>query len=287
MSTKRKEAWLQADGCKLRIIAFENEPQTPVLVMLHGGPGSGADPLLELSAFQRLNKIFTTVYFDQRGAGKSRYDLSKQLTRQQAAKDVHEVVQWARKEYPNRPVYLWGASFGGLLSLLFLEQYPTDVDKAVVCSAAVLKSDELKATIELGRVELQDKLHELPRPLQDAFGTITTVSGELQQSDAMDKQLSDMEDLPKGFEGILCIYAMRSWFFDYDARPVLSKLSIPTLLMHGDSDPICPIQTIKSAYDKAQNKLIKFISLPDCGHSAFEDCEEKYVQEISDFLRAH
>ena len=53
------------------------------ILFFHGSPGSGAHALMQLSPF----------YFDQRGSGKSEYNLRNGLTIEQITTDVFAVVE--------------------------------------------------------------------------------------------------------------------------------------------------------------------------------------------------
>lgn len=274
-----------ADGqVQLHLIAMEHAEPLPVLVMLHGGPGSGAEPLLELPAFQALDRRFTTVYFDQRGSGESRYPLCKGITQEQVTSDVATVVDWARKTYPDRKIFLWGGSFGGLLGLLTLDRYPKLVDRAVLTSPAIYPGDTMLQFFLEAKRQGGDKLPEDVRSQFNSIEDKDTLMKAL-DSDAVCDWLASFPEAVKGQEGLFHSHAMRSWFLNgCDARPVVGRVKIPLLLIQGMEDPFCPAQVLLDAVRDYPNPNVSCKTFSPCGHSTFEDCEKEFVEEITNFL---
>ena len=91
----------------------------PVLVFLHGGPGSPAMPYARFS-FGGLERHFTVVSWDQRGCGKSYHEglSSASITIDGMLSDTHELIQMMRARFGVQKVYLMGLSWGSLLGAL-------------------------------------------------------------------------------------------------------------------------------------------------------------------------
>lgn len=100
----------------------------PPLVMLHGGPG-----LSETALFRHFNaaleKSFTVVYWDQRGAGKS-FDRNiprSSMTVEQLISDLGELVDAVCERVGKTRVALFGHSWGSALGMLFAARFPEKV----------------------------------------------------------------------------------------------------------------------------------------------------------------
>lgn len=100
----------------------------PPLILLHGGPG-----LSETGLFRHFNadleKRFTVVYWDQRGAGKS-FDPEipkSSMTVDQFVADLDELVDAVRKRLGKRKVTLLGHSWGSGLGVLYAARFPHEV----------------------------------------------------------------------------------------------------------------------------------------------------------------
>lgn len=110
------EQWLLSRGKSIN---------NPVLLFLHGGPGSAEGPLV--SYYNRiLEDYFIVVNWDQRGAGKS---FSKDIPIEtmnisQFISDTHQVVEFLRKRFNQDRILLVGHSWGSLLGVLTIQKYP-------------------------------------------------------------------------------------------------------------------------------------------------------------------
>ena len=100
----------------------------PVLVVLHGGPGS--PETLFFRAFNiALEAAYTVVYWDQRGAGRS-YNKSippDSMTVDQFVADLDELVDSLRAEFAVPRVVILGHSWGSMLGVLYAARFPDKV----------------------------------------------------------------------------------------------------------------------------------------------------------------
>lgn len=118
-------------------IRAEN-PNAPVLLFLHGGPGSANIAKLHIQT-PELEKHFVVVNWDQRGAGKSFLPFADPaaLTREQYVSDAHELVGWLKQRFGVEKVYLMGFSWGTVLGLTLASQYPDDFAAFISVSQVV------------------------------------------------------------------------------------------------------------------------------------------------------
>lgn len=100
----------------------------PPLILLHGGPG-----LSETGLFRHFNspleKSFTVVYWDQRGAGKSfdRNIRRSSMTVEQFISDLDELVDAVRERLGKTTVAIFGHSWGSALGVLYAARFPEKV----------------------------------------------------------------------------------------------------------------------------------------------------------------
>jgi len=97
----------------------------PVLVFLHGGPGSPAMPYARFS-FGGLERDFTVVSWDQRGCGKSYHQgiNASSITLNRMLADTHELIELMRARFGVQRVYLMGISWGSILGTLTARDHP-------------------------------------------------------------------------------------------------------------------------------------------------------------------
>jgi pimeloyl-ACP methyl ester carboxylesterase len=86
-----------------------------------------------------LEKCFVVVNWDQRGAGKSYspgFEASI-LLRAQLVSDAHELVRLLKERFGVKKIYLLGFSWGTVLGLSRVDQYPDDFEAFISVSQVV------------------------------------------------------------------------------------------------------------------------------------------------------
>ena len=109
------------------ILARGVSPTNPIIIYLHGGPGSPVIPVVN-KYNSVLEKHFIVVQWDQRGSGKSYYkDLDERtMNINQFVSDLHELIGYLKTKFNKKKVYIIGHSWGSALGLLYVNQYPDD-----------------------------------------------------------------------------------------------------------------------------------------------------------------
>ena len=98
----------------------------PLIFVVHGGPGMPANGYLRLQN-SILEKYYTVVYWEQRGAGYS-WDpklKASDMSVDQFVSDLHELVGAVEAEIGAKPpVYILAFSWGTIVGLKFVQKYP-------------------------------------------------------------------------------------------------------------------------------------------------------------------
>ncbi|WP_010270940.1 alpha/beta fold hydrolase [Paenibacillus senegalensis] len=115
----------------------------PLLLFLHGGPGSPQAGALR--KFNReLEEHYLVVNWDQRGSGKS-YNAQippDTMNIAQLLSDAHQLVQLLLNEHSRHKVFIVGHSMGALLGMLYVHQHPEFVQAFVGINQPVNRSEE-------------------------------------------------------------------------------------------------------------------------------------------------
>jgi pimeloyl-ACP methyl ester carboxylesterase len=119
--------YVELGGARQFILVRGKNVENPVLLMLHGGPGS-----TELPMWRRFNSpledYYTVVYWDQRGSGKS-FDKDipvESLTIDQLVEDTHELTTLLKQKLHKEKIFLFGHSWGSMLGMITAGRYPED-----------------------------------------------------------------------------------------------------------------------------------------------------------------
>ena len=125
-----EKTWVEIGGIKQGMFIRGEDPQNPVILYVHGGPGT---PMLQFIDYlgktektDRLEKYFTVCYWDQRGSGMTytkATDVST-MTVEQMVEDTREVSEYLISRFGQEKIYLMGHSWGSYLSVRTLEKYP-------------------------------------------------------------------------------------------------------------------------------------------------------------------
>ncbi|MBN1986316.1 MAG: alpha/beta hydrolase [Prolixibacteraceae bacterium] len=101
-------------------VRVRGNPEKPLIVNLHGGPGGYSGIDIKLIG-PGLEDKFLVAYLDQRGCGKSLECTDKNLlTVEQYVEDLDIVIDSLRKKYDKEKVHIMGTSWGGMYGFLYL-----------------------------------------------------------------------------------------------------------------------------------------------------------------------
>ncbi|AOR27484.1 alpha/beta hydrolase [Formosa sp. Hel1_33_131] len=107
-------------------IIIRGEDNTkPVLLFLHGGPGTPEFPFMKNIGLN-LEQEFVVAYWEQRGAGKSYFkDIPvESMSLPQMISDAVEVSEYLQIQFKQNKIYLMGHSWGSFLGTMLAYQHP-------------------------------------------------------------------------------------------------------------------------------------------------------------------
>ncbi|GAA0603372.1 alpha/beta hydrolase [Kribbella sandramycini] len=113
---------------------------SPLLLILHGGPGFAGMPLFTTYNAE-LEQDFHVIHWDQRGAGRTYTPDTppESMTMAQYIADTAELIDWLTSEYGQEKVHLLGHSWGGHLGARVAAQYG-DRLHSYICVAPLVAS---------------------------------------------------------------------------------------------------------------------------------------------------
>jgi pimeloyl-ACP methyl ester carboxylesterase len=119
--------YIPLGGMKQCVILRGKSIHNPVLLFLHGGPGTPETAWLN-HFNANLEDHFTMVAWEMRGGGKSyRPDIPPEsMTLEQLIKDAHELTEFLQQRFQQEKIFVVGHSFGALLGTWLVQRYPQD-----------------------------------------------------------------------------------------------------------------------------------------------------------------
>ncbi len=256
------------------------------IVVLHGGPGF--DHRQFLPFIWELAENHQVILFDQRGTGLSECTVdSTTITVGNFIKDIELVRQHFKIEEMN----LLGHSWGGILAMHYSVSHPEKLKSLILCSCAASADcfDTMRRNYTAKRSEVDTAL------LEEIYG-----STEFQNQDPeaiarfwavffrvyfVDPAYADQMDLvftPNtiAHSDLVARYILTS-IGQFNLHDELAVVDCPTLILHGDSDPMPP------SYAEELQASIKQSELVICentGHWLFIDGKDCFRDSILDFL---
>jgi pimeloyl-ACP methyl ester carboxylesterase len=137
---------IELGGLKQWVLMRGRNVNKPVLLILHGGPGS--PELAMVRQYNReLEKHFVVVNWEQRGAGKSwSKDIkSADMKISVFVSDAEELVVYLRKRFKMDKIYIEGHSWGSALAALLAQKIPQYIKAYVGIGQAtnIIESEKL------------------------------------------------------------------------------------------------------------------------------------------------
>jgi len=108
-----------------------NDEKNPVVLFLHGGPGSPDRPWV-MKYQSSLADVCAIVAWDQRGAGlayskKLARIEAQTMTKEQYINDTHNVMQYLKERFKQDRIIIAGHSFGSWLGVWVAQRFPEDI----------------------------------------------------------------------------------------------------------------------------------------------------------------
>lgn len=257
-------------------------------VFLHGGPGAGL-----ISTYRRFfdPKKYHIILFDQRGAGKSTPPFE---LRENTTWDLIKDIEMLRETFGVEKWLVFGGSWGSTLSLTYAEMYPDRCLGLIVRGIFLGRRKELHWLNQSGASEIfpdfweryrdeipEDEREDFPAAYyrrltgEDEKVRLSAARAWSEWEDATAKLYPSVEPIDENkalsLARIECHYFINNCFFSSDNYLLenVSKIRrIPTVIVHGRYDMVCPISSaweLHRALPEAE-----LIIVPDAGHSASE-----------------
>jgi len=119
--------FMEIGGVRQGFFIRSENPENPVLLFLHGGPGSPELPYsVAYESSERLEKYFTVCYWEQRGACMSFNDAIDvaTMTIEQMVEDARQMTDYLQRRFNREKIFLAGHSWGSYLGIKTVEKYP-------------------------------------------------------------------------------------------------------------------------------------------------------------------
>lgn len=256
------------------------------VVVLHGGPGF--DHRQFLPFIWELARGHQVILYDQRCTGLSSGPAdSASLTIEAFIADLEAV----RQAFGIEKMNLVGHSWGGILAMHYALEHGDRLQSLVLCSTAAADAEfaEMSTNYERNRIPGDaDKLVEIYRSAGYAAGDPAVIEQFWRiYFKPYFKDQSQVQKLDLRFTGntirnsaVVADGVQRS-ILDFDLHDDLKALRCPTLILHGDADPL-PVQCAERLHESIAGS--ELVIVEGAGHWLFVDGTEEFSRSILGFL---
>lgn len=320
----QESAYVELNGIRQFIQIRGEDRENPVILMLHGGPGS---PITFLSStYQRaLEKDYTLVNFDQRGSGRTYYanqNAGVPLSTQAILQDIDALVEYLKERFGQEKVVILGHSWGTILGSAYSKAHPEKVSAYIGVGQCVnnmegdafAAEEAIRRARENGDTQTAENISELLHEYSNSTSTdiakkfmltmeIRSIGtayfhyeGEVPMPQTIwlglsspDMSLDDMRwflALNGSFEDFLALEEpLLEDCLTFRLEDLGSAYSVPVYYISGENDWITPTALVKEYYQTVEAPRKEMIILPNAGHSPFVDDPEAFCAAVADLLQ--
>jgi pimeloyl-ACP methyl ester carboxylesterase len=301
-------------GSQQWLLIRGEDKSKPILLFLHGGPGS---PYIGLAhTFQReLEKHFVVVQWDQRGSGKSFPGTPPaSMTVAQFQADTHELILKLRERFVREKIYLAGHSWGAYLGLAEAHRYPENLYAYIGTGQMIdlVKQEQMSHdfVLEHARKENNEKvisqLNEIGYPpYADAVKGMETKYGQLWEYGGMidgasgpspfvkalikarEYSLWDITKFVRGMSFSLQNLADNEGknFWNLKAPDTAIAYRVPVFFITGENDRVTPLPLIRDYTAALQAPMKASFVIKNLGHFAFFKDSAQFSGIMVDILK--
>ena len=234
--------FIQNESATLYTVDFGAGPST---ILAHGGWTGNWE--LWAEPFSHLSKTWRTVAFDHRGTGATVAPIES-ITMENMVSDLFAIMDKLKLE----TCILAGESSGGMVVVNAVLQQPHRFEGLILVDA--LLHNENKGDTPF----IQGLKTNYPQTIA-AF-----IEACIPQSEPLYTEIQSWGRKILGRATAEAAIRLLEFSYGTDVRPDLSKLKIPTLILHGDQDAIVPAS--ESAFAASQIPNSKLLILNGAGH---------------------
>lgn len=206
--------------------------------------------------------------FDHRGHGRSEGERTYYSDWNQLADDTNVIVELAKQEHPELPVFLLGHSMGGFTVSLYGCKYPGKINGIVMSGALTYDNRRLIADVPTSL----DPHTQLPNELGDGVCSVKAV---------VEDYVADPYNT-KTFTAGLC-FALNegvAWLSEQ-----LPSFSYPVLLLHGENDALVDVQDTYDTFGTIASSDRQMKIYGGLYHEIFNEyCRDEVIEDALNWI---
>jgi acylglycerol lipase len=270
-------SWRTDDGLQLYAQAWQPAEGTRAVVALVHGLGEHSGRYAHVASALAAAG-YALVAFDLRGHGCSEGQRGHAPSWETLLDDVGILLRESASRFPERPVFLYGHSFGGNLVLSYILRRKSQLAGAIVTDPVLRTAFQPPAW----KIKLGETLYSLWPTF--ALGNELDPKGLSHDPNVVSAYVND----PLVHNRVSARMAMDMLRAGEWAIAHAGELTVPLLLMHGASDPVCSPQASQEFAQSAAQGACTLKLWDNLYHEIHNEPEQGLVfQSMIDWLNGH
>lgn len=307
-----KNEYVIVNGVEHFFIKYESDPENPVILYVHGGPGL-AESLVGWEIAGYTEKFYNWIFYDQRGAGRTYYKSPDGLVEyDDIYKDIDAIVRMLYEHY-NKKIYIMAHNWGTIPAIRYVRDNPefvagyigncqaVDMVNVAKVRCARIKELALKAgsrrdakTIDkisdaTGGTFYKDKL------TSRQVTKLNVLLSKYNIASGTDKQLMrkiplnplyDMVDLKILMSGPKISYKLNEYMRQFNLFDEDKDYGVPMMFITGNWDYQYPYTVAAEYMDMITAPYKQMSIIDDASYDAMYDKPEEFWSEFNKFIDA-
>lgn len=307
-------AEFELGGYKQKTLIEGKSKNLPVVITLHGGPGSPVPFSVGCRGlFPDLTDNAVMVYWDQLGCGINNYPIGDGFTIESFADMTVGLIKEIKARFPENRLYLFGMSWGSILALKACLRVPELLDGAFVygqflknnffsgevlsafSSAPEKVKREIVSIVKTGGdceyKTLDKNLQSLFKYLNKYTNAYFNKNSEPVKTGAIIKGLLTSPDysfkdfkavVKNGYRGNQSLWRE---LINIDLVKSLAEVKIPYIIFQGDTDIVTSTVAVLKAVENFGNENVKLNIVANSGHMPSAKGMDEVLGEILKFIK--
>ncbi len=236
--------------------------------------GLGASRLSWRKQVEPLAQTFRVITFDNRDAGDSTQASADYQVLHMAA-DTAALI----KQLGTAPTHVMGWSMGGFIALELAIHHPELIDKLILVATSAGGDANVSATPETLMALMRQDGETIEQRVRRTAPVIAAPGFYDRHPDELDETVKYALIKPMSLDAYIRQLTACAL---HDAAKRLGEIKAPTLVIHGDYDPLIPYGN--GTYLAAHIPHARLSTYADVGHLPPTEATERFNREVTEFL---
>ncbi|MDE6586384.1 MAG: alpha/beta fold hydrolase [Clostridia bacterium] len=304
---------LTLGGYKQKVLIEGKSKNLPVVIVLHGGPGSPVPFSVGCRGlFPEWTSKAVMVFWDQVGCGANNCKIDDSFKIENFVDMTRDLVAEIKERFPENKLYLFGISWGSILALKTALRVPEKLD-GVFVYGHVLKNlffnEEIASAFSSAPHKARQTVQKILETGTDCEYAVLDKNLKVlykllnKHTDAYYNKNAKPAPIGKIVKGLLTSpdYSFKDFkavmkngyannttlwreLLNLDLSPLLSEVQVRYLILQGDTDYVTSTKTVLETVENCNNKNVTVKVVKNAGHmpsaDAMEECFNTLVQFI-------